>query len=149
MAVPPPPRGATTRKDFPFVVAQMRNKFKRCVSTRKKICLTVKTASGITRFIEDKGYGEWFNLLYALVKTRDSCKPENACEPSALRRNADCIDYGINEADDEGEGSSTSNFTNKSSHLPFKQKVAPVKKPTFKKAKLISLAKLLNCFKLQ
>ena len=99
----------------------MRNEFKWCVSTCKKICLTVKTASSITRFIEDKGYGRWFNLLYALVKTRDSCKPENACEPSALGRNADRIDYGVNEAHDEGEDSSTSsNFTNKSSDLPFK-----------------------------
>ena len=52
---------ATTGKEFPSVVAQMRS----C----KKICLTVKTASGITRFIEDKGYAKWFNLLYALVKT--------------------------------------------------------------------------------
>ena len=136
---------ATTGKDFPFVVAQMRNKFKWCVSTCKKICLTVKTASGITRFIEDKGYGKWFNLLYVLVKTRDSCKPENACEPSALGRDADCIDYGINEADDKGEGSSTSsNFTNKSSDLPFKQKVAPVKKPTFKKRKTDQLGKALE-----
>ena len=42
---------ATKRKDFPFVVAQMKNKFKWCISTCKKICLTVKTASGITRFI--------------------------------------------------------------------------------------------------
>ena len=114
----------------------MRNKFKWCVSTCKKICLTVKTASGITRFIEDKGYAKWFNLLYALVKTRDTCKPENACEPSALGRNADCTGYGVNEAHDEGEDSSTSsNFTNKSSDLPFKQKVAPVKKPTLKNRK--------------
>ena len=98
---------ATTRKDFPFEVPQMKNKFKWCVSTCKKICLTVKTASGITRFIEDKGYGKWFNLLYARVKMRDSCKPENACEPSALGRNADVIEDGVNEAHDEGEDSST------------------------------------------
>jgi len=136
---------ATTGKDFPFVVAQMRNEFKWCVSTCKKICLTVKTASGITRFIEDKGYGKWFNLLYALVKTRDSCKPENACEPSALGRNADFIDDGVNEAHDEGEDSSTSpNFTNKSSDLPFKQKVAPVKKHTVKKRKTDQLGEALE-----
>lgn len=137
---------AATGKDFPFVVAQMRNKFKWCVSTCKKICLTIKTASGITRFIEDKGYGKWFDLLYPLVKTRDSCKPENACEPSALGRNtADCIDNGINEADDEGESSSTSsNFTDKSSDLAFKKKVAPVKKPTFKKSKTDQVGKALE-----
>ena len=122
----------------------MRNKFKWCVSTCKKICPTVKTASGITRFIEDKGYGKWFNLLYPLVKTRDSCKPENACEPSALGRNADCIDYGISQADDEGEGSSTSsNFTDKSSDPPYK-KVAPVKKATFQKSKTDQVDKALE-----
>ena len=80
-----------------------------------------------------------------LVKTRDSCKPENACGPSALGRNADCIDYGVNEAHDEGEDSSTSsNFTNKSSDLPFKQKVAPVKKPTLKKRKTDQFDKALE-----
>ena len=84
-------------------------------------------------------------MLELLVKTRDSCKPENACEPCALARDPDCIDYGINEADDEGEGNSTSsNFTNKSSDLPFKQKVAPVKKPTFKKRKTDHLGKALE-----
>ena len=136
---------ATKGKDFPFVVAQMRNKFKWCISTCKKICLTVKPASGITRFIENKGYGKWFNLLYPLVKTRDSCKPENAREPSALGRNADCVDYGVIEADDEGEGSSTSsNSTNKSSDLQFKKKVAPVKKSTFKRSKTDQVAKALE-----
>lgn len=70
-------------KDFPFTVKQMRNKFKWCISTCKKICLTIKTASGVKRFVDSKGYGNWFNALYPLVKTRDSCKPENATEPSA------------------------------------------------------------------
>ena len=70
-------------KDFPFTVKQMRNKFKWCISTGKKICLTVKTASGVTNFVESKGYGNWFNELYPLVKSRDSCKPENVSEPSA------------------------------------------------------------------
>ena len=29
------------------------------------------------------GYGSWFNQLFALVKTRDSCQPEQAIEPSS------------------------------------------------------------------
>ncbi|CAB4032760.1 Hypothetical predicted protein, partial [Paramuricea clavata] len=70
-------------KDFPFTVQQMRNKLKWCISTCKKICLTIKSASGVKCFVESKGYGNWFNVLYPLVKTRDSCKPENAIEPSA------------------------------------------------------------------
>ena len=72
-----------TGKDFPFTVKQMRNKFKWCISTCKQICQTVKTATHVKRFVESKGYGRWFNVLYPLVKSRDSCKPENATEPSA------------------------------------------------------------------
>ena len=49
--------------DFPFTVKQMRTKFKWCISVCKKACLTMKTASGISSFIDDKGYGKWFDLL--------------------------------------------------------------------------------------
>ena len=59
----------TTGSDFPFQVQQMRNKFKSCISTCKQICMTMKTASGIERFVEERGYGKWFDLLYELVKT--------------------------------------------------------------------------------
>ena len=45
--------------------------------------MTVQTATGIKRFQEEKGYGKWFEAFYALVKTRDSCQPEQAQEPSA------------------------------------------------------------------
>ena len=31
----------------------------------------------------DRGFGPWFNKLFELVKTRDSCQPEQAIEPSA------------------------------------------------------------------
>ena len=47
----------TTGSDFPFQVQQMRNKFKSCISTCKQICMTMKTASGIERFVEERGYG--------------------------------------------------------------------------------------------
>ena len=43
----------------------------------------MKTASGIARFQEERGYGIWFSSLFALVKTRDSCQPDQAIEPSA------------------------------------------------------------------
>ena len=48
------------------------------------MALTIKTATGIKRYLDDKGYGAWFNKLLSLVKTRDSCQPELAIEPSAL-----------------------------------------------------------------
>ena len=68
---------------FPFNVAQIRNKFKKCMSDCKKIALTVKTATGIKRIQEEKHFGSWFSQLFELVKTRDSCRPEMTIEPSA------------------------------------------------------------------
>ncbi|CAB3983910.1 Hypothetical predicted protein [Paramuricea clavata] len=41
---------------FPFTVKQMRTKFKWCISMCKKVALTIQTATGIKRFVEDKGY---------------------------------------------------------------------------------------------
>ena len=69
---------------FPFTVPQMRTKSKWCVAICKKISLTVSTKSGIKRIQDDKGYGQWFNLLYTLIKSRDSCQPEQAFEPDSL-----------------------------------------------------------------
>ncbi len=66
-----------------FTVPQIRTQFKKCISDCKKAALAIKTASGIRRFQDEKGYGGWFNQLFALVKTRDSCQPEKAIEPSA------------------------------------------------------------------
>ena len=63
---------------------QLRSKFKKLVGECKKVALTIKTATGIKRFSNDKGYGAWFDRLFALIKTRDSCQPEQAIEPSAL-----------------------------------------------------------------
>ena len=119
--------------DFPSTFKQMRNKFKWCVSVCKRACLTIKTASGISRFIHDKGYGKWFDLLYPLVKSRDSCQPERACEPSAH----DSKDDGgfENYNDDDNCGSISSNVTDKGDELPPKSKPVHVKKPTFKKVK--------------
>ncbi len=69
---------------FQFTVPQMRTKFKWCVATCKKISLTISTKSGIKRIQDEKGYGQWFNLLYPLIKSRDSCQPEQAIEPDSL-----------------------------------------------------------------
>lgn len=74
---------------FPFSPEQMRTKFKRCVGDCKKAALLRKPASGIAALHEEKEYGPWFNRLFSLVKSRDSCQPERAKEPSAslpLRR---------------------------------------------------------------
>ena len=57
-----------SESDFPFQVKQMRSKFKSGISICKQICMEMKTASGIERFVEERGNGKWFDLLYALVK---------------------------------------------------------------------------------
>ena len=40
----------------PFTVAQVRTKFKKCMSECKKAALTNKTATEVKRFQDDKGY---------------------------------------------------------------------------------------------
>ena len=73
---------ASARGDvFQFDVKQMRTKFKKCVSDCKQAALTIKTATGIKRFQENRGLGQWFKTLFAVVKTRDSCQPDQAVEP--------------------------------------------------------------------
>ena len=67
-----------------FTIQQIRTKFKRCVSDCKQAAMTIKTATGIQRFQDEKGYGKWFDLLFPLVKTRDSCQPAMAVEPCAI-----------------------------------------------------------------
>ncbi|CAH3040189.1 unnamed protein product, partial [Pocillopora meandrina] len=68
---------------FPFSVDQLRNKFKKCVSECKKIALTVKTSTGVKRVQDEKQLGAWFNQLFPLVQTRDSCNPDMAVESSS------------------------------------------------------------------
>ena len=88
-------------EEITFGDNQLRSKFKRCVSKCKKVVMTIKTASGIDNFIDKKGYGRWFNQLYALVKTRDSCLPDQAIEPSAppTARSASDIEYFSEQGD--------------------------------------------------
>ena len=82
-------------ENVPFNIGQMRTKFKKLVSECKKVAMTIKTVTGVKRFIDEKGYGSWFNKLYILVKTRDSCQPGQSVEPSA----EDCINEGEHHED--------------------------------------------------
>ena len=78
---------ASSRGDkFTFKVPQLRTKFKKCVSICKQAALTQKTATGIKRFQEEEGLGKWFAALYEVVKTRDSCQPDQALEPSSSEK---------------------------------------------------------------
>lgn len=67
---------------MPFSAIQLRTKFKRAIGECKKAALTIRSASSIKRFQNQKVYGQWFDQRFALVKTRDSCQPEQAIEPS-------------------------------------------------------------------
>eukprot|EP00794_Sanderia_malayensis_P020888 gene20888-22939_t len=68
-------RGAS----FGFSTTQVRNKFKKLTSECKKVALTTSTASGIKRF--QVKFGKWFELLYPVVKQRESCDPDQSIEP--------------------------------------------------------------------
>lgn len=76
-------------EEMPFSVEQLRSKFKKCVGECKWALMTIKTATGIDNFIDKKGKGAWFKQLYVIVKSRDSCQPERAVEPSASSPSTD------------------------------------------------------------
>ena len=44
-------------ENIQFNVPQLRSKFKKLISECKRVALTIKTASGIKRFQEERGYG--------------------------------------------------------------------------------------------
>jgi len=75
-------RAAKRNSKFMFSISQMRTKFKKCISERKNAAMTIKTGTGIKRFQDSQGYGKWFLTLFAVVKTRESCQPQQAIEPS-------------------------------------------------------------------
>lgn len=76
-------RAKERNSEFKFSISQMRTKFKKCIGDCKTAAMTIKTATGIKRFQENQGYGKWFPSLFAIVKTRESCQPEQAIEPSS------------------------------------------------------------------
>ena len=76
-------RASARGENLAFNINQVRTKFKKCVSICKQAALTIKTSTGIKRFQEERELGEWFNQLFPVVRTRDSCQPEHAVEPSS------------------------------------------------------------------
>ena len=114
-------RAAKRDEEISFTPVQLRNKFKKLVSECKKSALTIKSASGIKRFQDQKGYGTWFDKLFALVKTRDSCRPELATEPS------------MNQALDETSSSSIPGDSPESDTSP--PLFVPIKKTSKRKGK--------------
>ena len=85
---------------------QMRNKFKKLVSECRKANMVFKTATGISNYKDEKDYSKWFDMLFPLIKSRESCQPEQAMEPSAGPSTSE--ESGINVFDDDLDESETS-----------------------------------------
>ena len=76
-------RASKRGTELKFNAKPLRTKFKKCISDCKQAALTMKNASGIKRFQENRGLGDWFKALFPLVKSRDSCQPDQAIEPDS------------------------------------------------------------------
>ena len=115
-------RALNRGSELKFTVKQLRTKFKKCVSDCKHAALTMKSASGIKRFQENRGLGAWFNALLPLVKSRDSCKPDQAIEPESIKQPID------NEELIDSEASGDQEKLNDSKRKVEKKVFIPVKK---------------------
>ena len=126
-------------ESFTFTLYQTRNKFKKLMSICKSALLTMKTASGIKRFQDDKQFGSWFNILTQIMKSRLSCQPGQGIEPGTYLTN---ISDQTGLADDDIFSSASSspstssdggNSSNSSSpkpgrmYVPIKSKKEPKK----------------------
>ena len=92
---------------FDKSITQMRNKFKKLVSECEKVSMIFKTATGISEYKDEKNYSKWFDMLFPLIKSRESCQPEQAMEPSAGPSTSD-KESGINVLDEDQDESETS-----------------------------------------
>ena len=119
---------ATAREEqVSFDYIQVRAKFKKVISECKSVALTIKTASGIARFVDEKNYGKWFSDLYATVKTRDACRPELAVEPSCSE-----LSSMVDEISEEGS-------TNKASTSSNKERLVINKRSRKKRNRMLSM----------
>ena len=119
-------RAKERREEVPFNVNQLRTKFKKLVAECKKISLTIKTVTGIKRVQDEKCYSPWFDQLYSLVKTRDSCQPEQSIEPYAV------LNSSVDKL--ENSGSSSSLLDDSATECETEKSLfVPVKRPRKKK----------------
>lgn len=128
--------------EFPFKLEQIRNKFKWCVGTCKKVALTIQTATGINRFVDEKGFGKWFNALFPLIKSRDSCQPEQSIEPSTYTSSSTCS-TPVNEDESDEEEEDIEEKTKEPALRKGRDMFVPIKKRK-KKNKEEPLAKVLK-----
>ena len=119
-------RLAVREETFPFTIAQIRVKFKACISICKKAAMTRKTASGIDNFINDKGYGSWFKKLYPFIESRDSCNPDKGIEPpfEKLSQEMDSSPESSSVSNDFSSYHSAPKEIRKDLHVPVPRKRA-------------------------
>ncbi len=106
---------------FDKSITQMRNKFKKLVSECKKANMIFKTATGISNYKDEKNYSKWFDMLFPLIKSRESCQPEQAMEPSAGPSTSD-KESGINVLDEDQDESETSKTSDEKLFVPKPKK---------------------------
>ena len=99
-----------------------------------RILLCLNHSSQITRknVVEKKGFGAWFMKLFAIVKTRNSCQPEQGIEPSfSSTVTKDDLDQGQEIQDDTPvdveENQSTKSVANTSEREQRKDLFVPTK----------------------
>ncbi len=137
-------RSTERGESFGFSTTQVRNKFKKLISECKKVALTTSTASGIKRF-QDK-FGKWFELLYPVVKQRESCDPDQSIEPcTEMTEGGTLLDNSVvlesssredgpgNSSRDDGPGSSRED--GKSNEKEKREKLFIPKKQAHKRSR--------------
>ena len=82
--------------------------------------MTLKTASGIKRFQEDKELGNWFGKLLPVISSMDNCQPRQSIKlrPISLPKIDEELDdepEKSNEEDDPGTPESSDTLSSKSS----------------------------------
>ena len=73
-------RAAADGRKNTITHSQIRNKFKKLVCECKSISLSQWTASGISRYQVEKGYGKWWDILFPLVTSRKPADTSNIVE---------------------------------------------------------------------
>ncbi len=118
-------RCSSRKEAIDFTIPQLRNKFKKCVAECKRIAMTIKTATGVKRVQEEKGYGAWFDRLFPLVQSRDSCQSHLAVEPSSSCTTSDPFE-DVEEDPDQSECKETAEKSGVKQFVPTrKKKVTP------------------------
>ena len=127
-------------EEFTCNVPQTGSKFKRCVRICRKAALTIKTASGIKRFQEEKEFGPWFQKLYKVVCTMYNCQPEQPIEPHVSKVSIEGEPEGKEETGSENDESSninTNESTSKGSGKKRKEKTFLCQKSKQKRSKCL------------